>query len=73
MIRMRRLIRFMLEPRAYLWVDVVLVRKTPKAILIIFDGRKAWIPKSWIAQIKQNRSSSIKIKISEYYWAKTIK
>lgn len=70
MIRMWSLIIFVLKPRRYLWVDVDLVRETPKAILIIFDGRKAWIPKAWIARIKRNIDVSIKIKISEYRWAK---
>lgn len=69
MIRMWSLVRFVLEPRTYLWVDVDLVRETPKAILIIFDGRKAWIPKVWIARIEQTGGVSIKIKISECYWA----
>lgn len=68
MIRMRRLMRFMLEPRAYLWVDVVIVRETPKAILIIFDSREAWIPKAWIVRVKRGRNKCIKIKILEYNW-----
>lgn len=70
MIRMRSLVRFMLDPRTYLWVDVDLVRETPKAILIVFDGRKAWLPKAWIARIRQLGGRSIEIKISEYHWAK---
>ncbi len=76
MIRMRNLIRFVLEPRTYLWIDVVFIRETPKAILIIFDGRKAWILKAWIVRIKRNKGSpakrgeAISIKISEYHWAK---
>jgi len=81
MIRMRRLIKFVLEPRTYLWVDVVFVRETPKAILIIFDGHKTWIPKAWLCRIKCNKDyyviasppkagEAISIKISEYHWAK---
>ncbi len=81
MISMRNLIRFVLENRSYLWIDVVLVKETPKAILIIFDGRKAWIPKAWIYRIKRNKgrrviasepqaSEAISIKISDYHWAK---
>ena len=69
MIRIRSLIRFVLERRTYLWIDVVSVKETPKAILIIFDSQKTWIPKAWIAQIKRNGGSSIKIKISDYHWA----
>ncbi len=70
MIRMWSLIKFALEPRTYLWVDVVFIRETPKAILIIFNGRKAWIPKAWIARIKQMGGRNSKIKISEHHWAK---
>ena len=70
MIRMRVVIMAILEPKRYIWADVTLIRETPKAILIIFDGRKAWIPKAWIARIKRNGGRSIEIKISEYHWAK---
>ncbi len=69
MIKIRSLIRFVLETRTYLWVDANLVRETPRAILIIFDGQKAWIPKTWIARLKRNENNSIKIKISNYRWA----
>ena len=81
MIRIRSLIRFMLETRTYLWVDVVFVRETPKAILVVFDDREAWIPKAWLCRIKRNkgrrviaspakRGEAISIKISDYHWAK---
>ena len=81
MIRIRSLIIFVLEPRTYLWVDVDLVQETLKAILIIFDGRKAWIPKVWLCHIKRKKdhhvidsspktSEAISIKILEYHWAK---
>lgn len=70
MIRIKSLIRFMVEPRTYLWIDVVFVRETTKAILIIFDGREAWIPKVWITRLKRNSDGSIKIKISDYNWSK---
>lgn len=56
MIRARTVIRRILEPERYLWMDVILVEETPRAILIIFDGRKAWIPKSWLRRIKRNKS-----------------
>jgi len=69
MIRIRSLLRFVLEPKTYLWVDANLVRETPRAILIIFDSRKAWIPKAWISRLKRNENNSIKIKISEHRWA----
>ena len=70
MIRLRALIWRILEPKQYLWIGAILIRETPRAILIMFDGRKAWIPKAWIARIKRNGGMSIKIKISEYGWAK---
>ena len=70
MIPIRRLIRAILEPTTYIWVDATLVYETPKAILILFDGRKTWIPKAWVVQIKRNGNRSIKIKISDYHWAK---
>ncbi len=70
MIRIWALIRYVVEPKKHLWMNVFWVRETPKAILIIFDGRKAWIPKAWIARIEQTGCISIKIKISEYHWAK---
>ena len=81
MIRIRRLIRAILEPTAYIWVDVVFIRETPKAILIIFDNRETWLPKAWVYRIKRNkdrhviaspakRGEAISIKISDYHWAK---
>ncbi len=80
MIRIRGLIRFILEPRIYIWVDVTPIRETPKAILILFDGQKAWIPKAWICRIKLNRGrtsppkagEAISINISGYHWAKKV-
>ncbi len=81
MISMRNLIKFVLEDRSYLWIDVILVKETPKAILIMFDGRKTWIPKAWLCCIKRNkvhhviaspakRGEVISIKIPDYRWAK---
>jgi len=56
MIRLRTLIRRILEPKRYLWMGVILVKETPRALLIIFDGREAWIPKSWLHRVKRNKS-----------------
>ena len=81
MIRMWSLIKFELEPKTYLWVNVIFVRETPKAILIVFDCRKAWIPKTWICHIKRKNDYrviasppktgiAISIKISDYHLAK---
>ncbi len=69
MISMWSLIKFALEPKTYLWVDVILIQETPKAILIIFDGQKAWTPKAWITRSKRNEDGSITIKISNYHWS----
>lgn len=55
----------------YIWIDVLLIKETPKAMLIMFDGTKIWLPKAWIVRIKRDRHrKTISIKISEYHWAK---
>jgi len=64
------LIRCLIYPKTYIRVDVIYAAETTKAVLIIFDGRKAWIPKAWIARLKRTGGRSIKIKISDYHWAK---
>ena len=54
----------------YIWMDVILIKETPKAILIMFDNKKNWLPKAWVLRIKKNKDSkSIKIKISQCHWA----
>ena len=62
----------LLCPKIYVWVDVLLIKETKKAILIEFDYRKAWFPKVRIARIKRNKRYDrlISIKISEYCWTK---
>jgi len=76
MFSLSSLLRTFLYPEPYIWADVFLLKETQKAILIMFDGRKAWIPKAWILRIKRNRhygpqkGKVISIKISEYHWAK---
>lgn len=67
--------RYLLNPSAgyrdYIWMDVELIAETPKAILVMFDRRKAWLPKAWILGIKRNKNKGVvKIKISRYHWAK---
>ena len=53
----------------YIWVDVLLIAETQKAILIMFDGKKSWFPKAWLKRIKCKKDSQIvSIKISLYYW-----
>lgn len=55
----------------YMWIDVILVKETTKAILIMFDNRKIWLPKAWIVRMKRNKgNNAVQIKISEYHWAK---
>lgn len=56
---------------AYIWQDVFLIKETPKAILVTFDGRKNWLPKAWILRIKRNKNDhTVRIKISQYHWTK---
>ena len=75
---MINLLKTVLYPKTYLWIDVFLLKETQKAILIEFDGKKAWLPKAWIRRIKRNknilrhceRSEAISIKISQFHWEK---
>jgi len=70
----------LLNPKTYIWIDVLLLKETKRAILIGFDGKKAWFSKAWIARIKRSktkaghcesqRGEAISIKISEYHWSK---
>ncbi len=71
MFGMMALIRAAICPKMYLWVDVLLIKETKKAVLIEFDGKKEWFPKAWGTKIKRNKdNNTIKIKICEYYWAR---
>ena len=61
----------------YIWIDCTLIKETPKAILIDFDNRRIWLPKSWILVIARRRKAPtrqsqqpISIRISQYNWAK---
>jgi len=68
----------LLYPKTYIWIDVIILKETQKAILIEFDGKKAWLPKAWIRRIKRNknilrhceRSEAISIKIAQFHWEK---
>jgi len=78
----------LLNPKAYIWIDAILIKETAKAILIEFDGQEIWLPKACITKIKRNKlrhcerpalrslgeggSEAISIKISEYHWTKKI-
>lgn len=83
MISSRSLLNYAVSFHTYIWVDVLLVKETTKAILIMFDGRRIWLPRAWIKRIKQSacppkpsaktawrKRKAISIKISEYHWAK---
>jgi len=64
------LLRTFLYSEPYIWADVFLLKETQKAILIEFDGKATWLPKAWIAKIRQGKiNSAIKIKISLYHWS----
>ena len=57
------------NPQEYIWVEAILIKETPKAILIEFDGKQIWLPKAWILRIKR-KPDVIRIKISQYHWTK---
>ena len=55
----------------YIWIDVTLIKETPEAILIEFEGQQEWLPKAWVKRYCQyGRSKRISIKISIYSWSK---
>lgn len=63
-------LKTLLYPKAYFWIDILLIKETEKAILIMFDGNKIWLPKAWIIKIRHAKqdNKTISIKILEYYW-----
>jgi len=71
MINWIRLINRIINPPTYIWVDVTLIKETPKAILIVFNGKRAWLPKTWIFRIKRKGDNgTTKIKLSIHNWFK---
>jgi len=56
--------------RSYFWVGVKLVRETRRAVLVRFDERWVWIPKAWILGRRRTSGDEMRIKVSEYDWAK---
>jgi len=74
------LLRNVMYPQKYIWMDVILLKETRKAILIEFDSRREWVPRAWVVSIRHAplslrapnkvRGAAISIKISEYHWAK---
>lgn len=71
MFTLRHLLEYRLGCYEYIWIDVLLIKETKKAVLIMFDDQKAWLPKTWIAKTKYRKNSHIiTIKISLYHWTK---
>ena len=57
----------------YIWIDCILIKETRKAILIMFDDQKIWLPKAWIIKTVGaafRPRKTISIKISLYHWAR---
>jgi len=53
-------LKHILYPKTYIWVDVMLIKETRKAILIEFDNRQAWFPKSWIAGVRSRHCGEVR-------------
>ena len=71
MFNLKHLLNAPLGFYTYIRQDVLLIKETPKAVLIMFGDQKAWLPKAWILKIERNENDRIiSIKISQYYWAK---
>ncbi len=71
MIPIWKMIRSIYHEEAYIWIDVLLIKETEKAILIMFNGKKEWLPKAWISEFRYIKNApKIKVKISQYRWAK---
>ena len=73
------------NPQTYIWIEALLIKETPKALLIEFDGKQIWLPKAWIIKIRRNvvaqfigqkipplRNAAISVKISQYHWGKKL-
>ena len=69
MFNLKSWLNLAINPQDYIWIDAILLKETPKAIQILFDDKRIWLPKAWIVQIKRNKEA-ISIKIFQYYWAK---
>jgi hypothetical protein len=42
-----------INPQTYIWIEALLIKETPKAILIEFDGKEIWLPRVWIKTIER--------------------
>jgi hypothetical protein len=47
----------------YIWAQVRIIHETDKAILV-GNGRKSWIPKSWISKVRL-RNNTFEIYVKE--------
>jgi len=43
----------------YIWIEAILIKETPKAILINFDGQNIWLSKAWILRIKRTLQKNV--------------
>jgi len=72
MFNLKHWLNLVINFQEYIWIKALLVKETPKAILIVFDGKKKWLPKARILKIRRDKEV-ISIKISQYHWAKKAK
>ena len=57
---------------SYIWVDVTLIKETPKAIFIDFDNRKAGYLRRGYLKLKKRVKSIFLKEIFNFFLAKTI-
>ncbi len=69
MFNLKSWLNFATNPQDYIWIKALLLKETPKAILIRFNDREIWLPKVWIVRRKRNKKV-ISIKISQWHWGK---
>ena len=73
MFSLKRWLNLATKPQSYIWIEALLIKETPKALLIEFDDRKIWFPRAWILHTKRNqRNRRVNIKISQYHWGKRL-
>ena len=77
MFNLKRWLNLAANPQDYIWIEAILLKETPKAVLIDFDGKQTWLPKAWIKAIvpsvttKQSpKGTPISLEISQWHWAK---
>ena len=60
-----QMIRWVMFPVNYINIEVIIIKETKKAILVLFNGKKEWLPKSWILGYKHSPNRKTRIKVSE--------